>query len=167
MQIDDKMVVAIDYTLTELGKSDILDSSEGREPLEFITGKGHIIPGLEKQLFGMKVGESADIKVDAIDAYGEYNEEATQTLPKEQFADIDLEKGMTLYGQGQDGETVQVVVKDFNDDEVTIDFNHPLAGKDLLFSVNIVNVREATPDEILSGQIDNPDHCGSGCGCGH
>ncbi len=167
MQIDDKMVVAIDYTLTELGKSDILDSSEGREPLEFITGKGHIIPGLEKQLFGMKVGESADIKVNAIDAYGEYNDEATQTLPKEQFADIDLEKGMTLYGQGQDGETVQVVVKDFNDDEVTIDFNHPLAGKDLLFSVNIVNVREATPDEILSGQIDNPDHCGSGCGCGH
>ena len=94
--------------------------------------------------------------------YGQRDENAIATLPIEQFAGIDLEEGMTLYGQGENGETVQVIVKNFNNSEVTIDFNHPLAGKDLLFNVKILSVRDATPDEILNSQVFEEDDV---CGC--
>ncbi len=91
--------------------------------------------------------------VKAEDAYGEYNSEAIQTLPKEQFEGIDLQEGMTLYGQGENGETVQVTVKSFDDENVKVDFNHPLAGKDLMFSVKVLSAREATPEEIATGVV--------------
>ncbi len=160
-------VVGIEYEVKEAGSNEIVDSNKGAHPLEFVTGKGQIIPGLEKGLEGMSEGESADILVKAADAYGEVNPEAVQTLPIEQFEGIDLKEGMTLYGQGEDGQTVQVVVKSFNDKEVTIDFNHPLAGKDLMFSVKVVSERDATDEEAATGQVGGA-HCEDGsCGCGH
>jgi FKBP-type peptidyl-prolyl cis-trans isomerase SlyD len=160
-------VVGIEYEVKEAGSSEIVDTNKGAQPLEFITGKGHIIPGLENALVGMNDGENADILVKAADAYGEVNPEAVQTLPIEQFEGVDLKEGMTLYGQGEDGQTVQVTVKSFDDKEVTIDFNHPLAGKDLMFSVTILSSREATEDEAASGQVGG-EHCDDGsCGCGH
>jgi hypothetical protein len=95
------------------------------------------------------------------------NDEAIQTLPIEQFEGVELKEGLTLYGQGEQGQTVQVTVKSFNDKDVVVDFNHPLAGKDLMFSVNVLSAREATADEISSGQVGG-EHCESGsCGCGH
>ncbi len=134
--------------------------------MDFITGKGHIIPGLEKELVNLEKGESADIKVDASEAYGEMNPEAVETLPREQFAGLELEKGMQLYGQGENGETVTVTVKDFDDNNVTIDYNHPLAGKNLMFSVTVVAVRDATEEEMATGQVGG-GHCDDGsCGCG-
>jgi FKBP-type peptidyl-prolyl cis-trans isomerase SlyD len=160
-------VVGIEYEVKEAGSSEIVDTNKGAQPLEFITGKGHIIPGLENALVGMNEGESADILVKAADAYGELNPEAVQTLPVEQFEGVDLKEGMTLYGQGEDGQTVQVTVKSFNDKEVTIDFNHPLAGKDLMFSVKVLSNRPATEDEAATGQVGG-EHCDDGsCGCGH
>lgn len=170
MTIAENCVVSIEYELTEAGGSDIIDSNKGQAPLDFITGKGQIIPGLESQLMSLTKGENADIKVNAAEAYGEVNPEAVDTLPKEQFAGLDLAVGMQLYGQGQNGETIAVTVKEFNDESVTIDYNHPLAGKDLMFSVTVVDVREATPDEVLSGQVGGGHQhgggsCGSGCGC--
>ena len=160
-------VVGIEYEVKEAGSNEVVDSNKGAQPLEFITGKGHIIPGLENALVGMNEGESADILVKAADAYGDVNPEAVQTLPREQFEGVDLKEGMTLYGQGEDGQTVQVTVKSFNDKEVTIDFNHPLAGKDLMFSVKVLSNREATADEAATGQVGGgEEHCGSGsCGC--
>jgi FKBP-type peptidyl-prolyl cis-trans isomerase SlyD len=110
----------------------------------------------------MNVGEKADIKVNAIDAYGEYYDDALQVVPKEQFVGVDLEVRMALYGQGEDGQNVQVIVKEIKDDGITVDFNHPLAGKDLMFSVDIVDIRRATQEELISGQIERA----SGCGCG-
>jgi len=87
---------------------------------------------------------------------------------KEQFEGIDLQEGMTLYGQGENGETVQVTVKSFDDENVKVDFNHPLAGKDLMFSVKVLSAREATPEEIATGVVGGEEHCHSGsCGCGH
>lgn len=173
-------VVSLEYTLTQAGQSDILDSNKGGAPLEFITGKGHIIPGLEKALVGMQKGDSSDVLVKASEAYGEINPEAFQTLPKDQFEGIELAEGMVLYGQGEHGQTVQVVVKSFDDAEVTIDFNHPLAGKDLLFSVTVADAREATADEAMTGQLacddmggccsSEPKHShnsGGCCGGGH
>ncbi len=165
MAIAENSVVSIEYDLVEDGKSDIVDSNKGEAPLEFITGKGQIIPGLEKELMKMSKGESAEIKVDAANAYGERNPEAQETLPKEQFAGLELEKGMQLYGQGENGETVMVTVTDFDDNTVSVDYNHPLAGKDLVFSVTVKDVREATDDELVSGQVGG-GHCNDGgCGC--
>jgi len=117
----------------------------------------------------MNAGENGDIMVKAADAYGDVNPEAVQVLPKEQFDGVELTEGMTLYGQGEDGQTTQVIVKSFDDKEVTIDFNHPLAGKDLMFSVTVLSAREATADEIQHGQIGGAPaeggSCGTGCGC--
>lgn len=159
-------VVGLVYEVKEAGTTEIVDSNKGSVPLEFIMGMGQLIPGLEKQLVGMEEGESADILVKADEAYGPYNDEAVQTIPKEQFEGVDLEAGMTLYGQGEDGQQVQVTVKSFTDTDVTIDYNHPLAGKDLLFSVTIDSEREATADEISSGAVGGEAHCHSGgCGC--
>ena len=164
-------VVGIEYEVKESGTTEVVDTNKGTEqPLEFITGKGHIIPGLEKAIEGMSVGESGDMLILAVDAYGELDENAIQTLPIEQFEGVELKDGLTLYGQGEEGQTVQVTVKSFTETEVNVDFNHPLAGKDLMFSVTILSVREATAEEISSGQIggghshDDGDSC---CGGGH
>lgn len=164
---NENSVVALEYEVKDVASGEVVDSNKGGHPLEFITGKGQIIPGLEKGLEGMEKGESADILVKAADAYGEVNPEAKQTLPIEQFEGIDLQEGMTLYGQGEGGQTVQVTVDSFNDKEVNIDFNHPLAGKDLMFNVTVLDTREATPEEAASGQVggEQGGSCGTGCGC--
>jgi FKBP-type peptidyl-prolyl cis-trans isomerase SlyD len=122
---NENCVVGIEYEVKEAGTTEVVDTNKGAEPLEFIIGKGQIIPGLEKALVGMNEGESGDIMVPAAEAYGEVNEEAKQTLPVEQFEGVDLKEGMTLYGQGENGETVQVTVTSFDDKEVHVDFNHP------------------------------------------
>lgn len=166
---NENCVVGIEYEVKQAGTTEVVDTNKGAEPLEFIIGKGQIIPGLENALVGMAQGESGDIMVAAADAYGDVNTEAVQTLPKEQFDGVDLVEGMTLYGQGEGGQQVQVTVTSFDEKEVNIDFNHPLAGKDLMFSVTVVTAREATADEISSGQIGGPAEeggsCGTGCGC--
>lgn len=146
-------VVSLGYELKELGSTEILDSNKGMDPLEFVMGHGQLIPGLEAQLVGMDTGDSGDITVKAADAYGERNDEAVQQMPKDQFEGVELAEGMTLYGQGEAGETVQVTVIGFDDENVTVDYNHPLAGKDLMFAINISDVRDATADEESSGQV--------------
>ena len=167
---NENCVVGIEYEVKEAGTADVVDSNKGSgEPLEFIMGRGQIIPGLEKALCGMNPDESGDIMVPAADAYGEYNAEALQTLPIEQFEGVELKDGLTLYGQGENGETVQVTVKSFDEKEVNIDFNHPLAGKDLMFSVVVLSSRAATEDEmttgIVGGHQPEGESCGTGCGC--
>jgi len=170
---NENSVVGIEYEVKEAGTTEVVDSNKGADPLEFITGKGHVIVGLENALVGMNEGESGDIMVPSSEAYGEVNAEAKQVLPKEQFEGVDLKEGMTLYGQGENGETVQVTVTSFDDKDVNVDFNHPLAGKDLMFSVTVISAREATADEAASGQVGGAaqgESCGShgeggGCGC--
>jgi len=132
-------------------------------------GKGQIIPGLENGIANMGIGEKGDVLVQPADAYGEFDESATQEVPKDQFAGIDLEVGMTLYGQGEDGGTVQVTVKEIAEENVIIDFNHPLAGKALMFTVTINSVRDASAEEAMTGiPAENKQEsqgCGTGCGC--
>ena len=161
-------VYSIEYTVKN-SKGEVVDSNKGQAPLEFVGGKGQIIPGLEKEVEKMEVGEEKTVVVPAAEAYGEYNPEMTQELPRDQFQGIELQKGMTLYGQTPDGQTIAVTVKDFDDNKVVIDYNHPLAGEDLTFEVKLVNKREATTEEALTGQVGGGHgHCGSGsCGCGH
>jgi len=172
MTITDKdCVVGIEYEVKEAGTDDVVDSNKGSgQPLEFLMGMGQIIPGLEKGLCGMSEGESADLMIPAADAYGDYNEEAIQTLPIEQFEGVELKEGLTLYGQSEDGQTTQVTVKSFTEKDVEIDFNHPMAGKDLMFSVKVTSSRAATEAEIASGVVGGEapaegGSCGTGCGC--
>jgi|AYRE01.1.fsa_nt_gi FKBP-type peptidyl-prolyl cis-trans isomerase SlyD len=158
-------VIGIEYTLKDANTGEQLDTNVGQAPLEFIAGKGQIIPGLESKLVDMEANETADVMVEPKDGYGEYNEEAVQLLPKEQFAGIELTEGMSLYGTGENGETVQVVVKSFTEDEVTIDYNHPMAGKTLMFSVVITSARAATEEELQTGVVGGMAAMGGGC-CG-
>ncbi|MCK4737024.1 MAG: peptidylprolyl isomerase [Sulfurimonas sp.] len=167
MAIEANQIVSIEYEVSDGEK--IVDSNVGGTPLVFMFGKGQIIPGLENGIADMSIGEKAEVTVKAEDAYGEYNAEAKQEVPKDQFAGIDLEVGMSLYGQGEDGGTVQVVVQEIGAENIIIDFNHPLAGKELVFSVSINNIREASSEEAMTGipaenQHDHDDDCGSGCG---
>ncbi len=172
MAIEKNQIVSIEYEVRD--GNNVVDSNVGGAPLVFMFGKGQIIPGLENGIQNMAIGEKGDVLVKAEDAYGEYNDEAVQELPREQFAGIELEMGMSLYGQGEDGSTVQVIVKEIGEDSVVIDFNHPLAGKELMFSVTINNIREASAEELLSGvpvenMVDDSGCCGTGgghgCGC--
>jgi len=165
MAINDNQVVSISYELKDVDNGEVIDSNINAAPLSFIVGKGQIIPGLENEIKNLNSGEDAEIKVAAKDAYGEYDDAAVQTLPKEQFAGLELSEGMTLYGQGEDGATVQVIVKSFNDESVEVDFNHPLAGKDLLFAISVTEVRDATADELANGFVGQADGCGCGTGC--
>ena len=163
-------VIGIEYTLKDEKTGEQLDTNVGQAPLEFVSGKGQIIKGLEDKLVNMSANEEADVLVEAKDGYGEYNDEAVQTLPKEQFAGIELSEGMSLYGQGEHGETIQVVVKSFDDTNVTIDYNHPMAGRTLMFSVAILSLRDATEEEVQSGVVGGFAAMGGGCcgggGCG-
>lgn len=163
MAIENDKVVSMFYSLKDANTDETLDSNQGGKPLEFLLGRGQIIPGLENEIKSLNEGDKKDIKVSSQEAYGEYNDQALQTHPREQFAGIELTEGMTLFGQGEDGQTVQVTVKSFTDDEVTVDFNHPLAGKDLLFAVNVVGVRDATEDELSTGVVGGASAC---CGTG-
>ena len=172
MAITENQIVSIEYEVRD--GDTVVDSNVGGAPLVFMYGRGQIIPGLENGLQNMAMGEKADVLVKPEDAYGEYNEEAQQEVPKDQFAGIELAEGMTLYGQGEDGGTVQVIVKEIKDETVIVDFNHPLAGKNLMFTVTLNSVRDASEAEIASGipaenETDDSGCCGtgggSGCGC--
>jgi len=170
MAIEANQIVSIEYELRDGDK--VIDSNVGQDSLVFMFGKGQIIPGLENGIVNMSIGEKADIVVKPEDAYGELNPDAKQEVPKDQFAGIDLETGMTLFGQGEDGGTVQVTVAEIGEETVIIDFNHALAGKTLKFAVTINNIRDASEEEKISGipaenqkENDSCDGSGGGCGC--
>ncbi len=159
-------VIGIEYTLKDANTGEQLDTNVGQAPLEFIEGKGQIIPGLETKVSQMAANEEADVLVEPKDGYGEYNDEAVQKLAKEQFAGIELSEGMSLYGTGENGETVQVVVKSFTDEEVTIDYNHPMAGRTLMFSVVVLSARAASEEELQTGVVGGMAAMSGGGCCG-
>ncbi len=156
-------VITMFYELKDANTGEILESNmqEGGQ-ISFITGRGHIIEKLEEEVSKLKSGDKATINIKAVEGCGEYNKDAIQSLPKEQFAGIDLHEGMELFGQNEDGSSVRVIVKEIKDDEVTVDFNHPYAGKDLLFNVEILEVRDATEDEKATGMVAGAHTCGCG-----
>ncbi|PAF49890.1 peptidylprolyl isomerase [Helicobacter sp. 12S02232-10] len=157
--IETNKVVAIEYEVMDFDTKEIVDSNIGAKPLEFLVGAGQVITGLEKAIIGAEIGKKFEVQVKPEEAYGIYKNDFLQEVPKEQFEGIELEKGMTLFGQGENGQTVQVVVRDFGDEMVMIDYNHPLAGKTLLFNITVLDSREPTEQEIMSGGVVG------GCGC--
>ncbi|HIM58004.1 MAG TPA: peptidylprolyl isomerase [Gammaproteobacteria bacterium] len=158
MTVKKDAVVEMHYTLKN-DAGDVIDSSEGKEPMPFMHGRGHIISGLEKAVEGMKVGESCDVSLAPADAYGAYDKEAIQEIPMEALKGIDkLEVGMDLQSQDQQGNPVTVNVVKINKESITIDANHPLAGETLHFNLRIESVREATKEELDHGHVHS-DSC--------
>ena len=119
---------------------EVLESNLEEDPIEFRYGSGELIPGLEERISQMNEGETKDIKVPATEAYGEYNEELSEILPIEDFEGIDLQIGMVLEADGENGEVFKATVTDVTKEDVTIDYNHPLAGSDLEFTVVIQKI---------------------------
>lgn len=149
--IGKESVVSMHYKLTD-DEGNVLDSSEGAEPLTYLHGAGNIIPGLENALVGKVSGDSEQVRVEPADAYGEIMSELIQTIDKAAFQGVDtVEAGMSFEAQSADGGIQRIVVTKVEGDQVTIDANHPLAGVTLNFDVEIVDVREATEEEIAHG----------------
>jgi len=124
-----------------LDDGSVFDSSEGRDPLEFTIGSGQILPGLDKAIPGMKVGDEKTVKIDAAEAYGPHNPAARQAVPRSNVPDtIELAVGLQLQAQTEGGQMMTVTVVEFSDAEVVLDANHPLAGKDLTFEIQLTGI---------------------------
>ncbi|HRL01147.1 MAG TPA: peptidylprolyl isomerase [Vitreoscilla sp.] len=151
MTVENGKVVSFHYTLTN-AQGDVLDQSQ-EHPMPYLHGAGNIIPGLEKELAGKKVGDKLTVNVPAAEAYGEYHEQLVNDVPREAFQGVDqIEPGMQFQANTPEG--VQVItVKAVSGETVTVDANHPLAGQDLNFDVEIVEVREATEEESAHGHV--------------
>lgn len=155
MQVEEKKVVGIHYKLTD-DDGKVLDSSENADPLMFIYGIGMLIPGLEKALLGKAKGDQLNVSIAPVDAYGERDDQLTQSVPKSQFDEPEkLQVGMQFQVETEQGVLV-VTVTEVNDQDVKIDGNHPLAGVNLNFDVTVEEVREATQEELDHGHVHGP-----------
>jgi FKBP-type peptidyl-prolyl cis-trans isomerase SlyD len=154
--IADGHVVTIHYRLT-LDDGSVADESFGGEPLVYLQGAQNIVPGLERQLVGKKIGDKLDVQVPANEGYGEYDPAAEQTVPKAQFpANVELQPGMAFQTRSRNGQAMTVYVRTIKGDQVTISANHPMAGQRLNFTIEVLDVRRATPDEKKHGHAHGP-----------
>ncbi len=156
-KVDDGKVISMHYTLHVDGR--VVDTSEGGEPLQFIQGMGHIIPGLEHELYDMEVGQSKNVTVQPKDGYGETDETAFMEVPREAFpTNVPLERGTELELRDQSGHPVYARIDQVSDKHIRLDMNHPLAGKELHFDVQIAGVRPATDEEVSHGHVHTDGH---------
>ncbi|MGW4119763.1 FKBP-type peptidyl-prolyl cis-trans isomerase [Nocardia sp. NPDC004711] len=161
MPIAADKVVSIEYTL-KADDGEVLDTSVGEAPLVYLHGADNIVPGLEQALEGKSTGDELVVVVEPEDAYGEYLAELVSAVPRDMFEGVDeLEPGMEFHAEAPDGDSQIVVVRQVEGDEVTIDANHPLAGQRLHFTVKVVDIRDASEDELAHGHPhgeDDHDH---------
>jgi len=152
MQIAKNKVVSINYVLTD-NSNTVIDSSEGGEPLAYLHGANNIIPGLENALTGKVAGDKLKVTVAPEDAYGVREEEMIQLIPRERFEPgVEIEVGMQFQTPTEDGVSV-VTVTSVDGENITIDANHPLAGVTLVFSVEVMDVRDASEEELSHGHV--------------
>ncbi len=156
LTVADGMVVSLDYVLT-LSDGEEIDSSRGQEPLVYLHGQGQIIPGLEKELLGMAVGDGKTVSVLPAEGYGDVDEDAIQLVPHNVFPDdLNLAAGLQVRMQTEEGHPLTAQVAEIRDDGVLLDFNHPLAGETLHFEVKIAALRPATSEELAHGHVHGP-----------
>nr|MEE4269847.1 peptidylprolyl isomerase [Candidatus Krumholzibacteria bacterium] len=158
MQIADKCVVFMHYTLTD-DQGQTIDSSEGRDAMPYLHGGNNIVPGLEKALTGLSAGEKIEVNVPCEEGYGPIVPEAIQTVPVEAFAQVEggVEPGMQFQINGPEGQVQVITIKEVTEEGIVVDGNHPLAGQTLHFAVEIAEVREATEVELEHGHPHMPD----------
>jgi len=160
MKIQPKHVVSLTYDLyvDQNGAETLVESATQEQPLTFLFGAGQMLPKFEENLSNLSTGEGYDFKLSAEDAYGQYDEEAVATLPMEMFNGQEMpEIGSILPLQDNQGNRFQGQVVSIAEDGVIVDLNHPMAGQELHFKGNIVNVRPATPEELSHGHAHGPD----------
>lgn len=157
MEIGNGSVVSMHYTLTD-DDGNVLDSSAGREPLDYMQGVGNIIPGLEKQMEGKAIGDKFTAVITPEEGYGVRNDNLVQAIPMSNFQDAgQVQLGVQFQVQTQQGVRIATVTK-IVDDSVTLDMNHPLADKTLHFDVEVMAIREATAEEKEHGHVHTPGH---------
>lgn len=149
--VEANAVATVHYTGTLPESGEVFDSSEGRDPLTFLVGHKQMIPGFEEELMGAEKGERRTFTLEPERAYGQKMEEAIQTIPKDMFGDIEPEVGMTLMSDVGPFNVTAV-----EGDTITVDFNHKLAGETLEFSVEVVDVRPASEEELSHGHAHGP-----------
>lgn len=155
MQIGKNRVVTLNYTLRD-EQGTVIDTSTGRAPLAYLHGKGNIIPGLEEALDGKAAGDKLDVTVAPDRAYGLRDERLVQIVPRARFGEVEgLQAGMQVRTNGPQGPRIVTVVR-IDPDFVTVDGNHPLAGRTLHFSVEVAEVRKATHEEVSHGHVHGP-----------
>ena len=161
MKITNDLVVSIHFGVAEVDGSP-LDSTENGAPLDYIQGAGYLVPGLEAELAGKEVGDKFDVKLEAKDAYGEFQEALVQQVPRNLFEGVDtIEVGMSFQADTDQGPRT-VEVTEVTEEMVSIDANHPLAGMALEFAGEVVAIREATAEELAHGHIHQAgESCGS------
>lgn len=150
--VADKCVVAIQYTL-KTPEGELIDASEAGDPLRYLHGAGNIVPGLERELAGKKVGDELEVVVQPADGYGEPSSPGPQALPREAFEGVEPQPGMSFVAEDEDGNHIQLWVLDADEEQVVVSADHPLAGMTLHFSVKIEEVREATAEELDHGHV--------------
>jgi FKBP-type peptidyl-prolyl cis-trans isomerase SlyD len=155
--VADDIVVTMEYTVQVDGE--VVDSSEDHEPIEFLQGHSQVISGLEKQIYGMAVGDSKSFVVAPREGYGERDEDAIADIPRSEFPnDIPLEPGVELQMEDEDGDVMNAVIISAGEKTIRLDFNHPLAGKELHFSVQVIGLRQATAEELEHGHAHSEGH---------
>lgn len=182
MTIQDQKVITLNYTLRDQAGTIIDQSHDGS--FCYLHGANNIIPGLEKALDGRKLGDQFEVTIQPADAYGEYNPTLTQVVDRDMFENSDdMIVGMQFHAQSDEGQFIAITVTDINGDKISVDGNPPLAGATLFYNVNVVDIRDASAEEIQHGHVhgahghhhdhddhdhghDGHDHGGGGCGSG-
>ena len=153
MAIEQNKVVTMNFTLTD-DHGNVLDSTEKGGPFSYISGSNMVLPKLEEAVNGMLIGSKKALKLEAKDGYGNYNDDAIQVVGKENFPeDFVLEVGMEYMASNPDGVQMPFVISNVDGEEITVYFNHPLAGKNLNFDIELLNVRDATAEELSHGHV--------------
>jgi FKBP-type peptidyl-prolyl cis-trans isomerase SlyD len=153
MPIEANKVVTMNFTLTD-ENGNVLDSTDSGGPFLYISGTGMVLPKLEEAVSGMIIGTKKQLKLEAKDGYGEYNDDAVRAVGKENFPeDFILEAGMEYMASNPDDVQMPFIITNVEDETVTVDFNHPLAGKNLHFDLELLDVRNATAEELNHGHV--------------
>jgi len=153
-RVEKDVVVGIDYTLT-VNDGTVVDSTKERGPMEYLHGHGNLIPGLEKALEGRELGSELSVTFPPDEGYGPHQPEKIVEVTKEQLG-FEPEVGTVVAAQLPDGREQHLLIAEVNDDKVTLDGNHPLAGQTLHFEVSVASLREATSDELLAESVEAP-----------
>jgi FKBP-type peptidyl-prolyl cis-trans isomerase SlyD len=155
--VSDGMVVTVDYTV-RLDDGQVADTTQGAVPLRFLVGEGQVLPGFEDSIVGMIAGEEKSFELAPEDAYGEFDEEAFEEVPIDAFPTSQtLEEGMSVGVTDSEGDTYEALVHEVRSDAVVLNYNHPMAGERLHFTVKVLDIRAATPSELEHGHAHSAD----------
>jgi FKBP-type peptidyl-prolyl cis-trans isomerase SlyD len=157
MSIGANKVVTMNFTLKD-EDGNVIESTENAVPFSYISGNNQILPKLEETLNQMLIGTKRDVTIDVAEAYGNYDKEAVKQVSRAEFPEnVEVQEGMQFVANSPDGKEMPFTINKVHEDEITIDFNHPLAGKDLNFNVELIDVRDASLEELAHGHVHGGD----------